>query len=240
MKARFALTRIKPEPPIYQTGSLCSIWDVCPLIRKTIPAVLVGQGSLCQSAFSLLQLWHVQAAALGRWGRSRITSPAGKPQPKPQTPAAASQAVKHELPSFATRGNGVKWLQFQQSLVHLAIIHGSSAAAAWMAEPSLQKVLGVFPTVWKQAGHQKSQYCPIPKSQDGTSPFTRWHRTQKVTGEKKSDIYIGKQRKICNNHDQGYQVCTCPRWQKPKPICVKGKWAWITDIFSWKLRLWKE
>lgn len=63
---------------------------------------------------------------------------------------------------------------------------------------------------------------------------------QKVTGGKKSEIYIGKQRKIRNNHDQSYQVCTCPRWQKPKPICVKGKCAWITDIFSWILRLWKE
>lgn len=49
---------------------------------------------------------------------------------------------------------------------------------------------------------------------------------------KKSEISIGKQRKICNNHDQSYQVCTCPRWQKPKPICVKGKCARITDIFS--------
>lgn len=117
-------------------------------IRKMIPAVLVGQGSVSQ-LFFFLQLWHLQAAALGRWGRSRTTSPAGKPQPKHQTPAAASQAVEHELPSFATQGTGVTWLQFQQSLVYQAIIHGSLAAATWLAEPSLQKVLGVFPTVWK-------------------------------------------------------------------------------------------
>lgn len=145
MKAGIALTRIKAELSVYQTGSLCCIRDVCPRIGKMIPAVLVGQGSLCQSAFSLLQLWHMQAAAVGRWGRIRTTSPAGKPQPKRQTPAAASQAVEHELSPFATQGTGVKWLQFQESLVYLAIIHGSSAAAVWIAELSLQKVLGVFP-----------------------------------------------------------------------------------------------
>lgn len=91
----------------------------------------------------------MQAAAPGKGERSRTTSPAGKPQPKHQTPAAVSQAVERELPLFATQGTGVKWPQFQESLVYQAIIHGSSAAAAWMAEPSLKKVLRVFPTVQK-------------------------------------------------------------------------------------------
>lgn len=83
-----------------------------------------------------------QAAALERWGRSRTTSPGGKHE----TPAAASQSVENELPPFPTQGIPVKWLQFQGSLVHRSVIHGSSAAAARMAEPSLQKVVGVIPT----------------------------------------------------------------------------------------------
>lgn len=205
-----------------------------------IPAVLVGQGSVSQ-LFSFLQPWHLQAAALGRWGRRRTTSPAGKPQPKHQTPAAASQAVEHELPSFATQGTGVKWLQFQESLVYHALIHGSSAAAAWMAEPSLQKCWECFQLFENKldtrriniALFQKAKMINLPEQIQISDAESDW-------GKKKSEIYIGKQRKICYSHDQSYQVCTCPRWQKPKPICVKGKCAWITDIFSWKLRLWKE
>lgn len=48
------------------------------------------------------------------------------------------------------------------------------------------------------------------------------HKSPKWLG-KKSEIYIDKQRKISNDHDQSYQVCTCPRWQKAQTICVTGK-----------------
>lgn len=51
VKAGFALTRIKSEPSVYQTGSPYRRWDVCPLIRKMIPAALVGQGSAVSVSF---------------------------------------------------------------------------------------------------------------------------------------------------------------------------------------------
>lgn len=63
---------------------------------------------------------------------------------------------------------------------------------------------------------------------------------RKWLGKKIRGLYWHKQRKISNNHDQTYQVCTSPRWQKAQPLCITGKSAWSTDIFSWKRRLWKE
>lgn len=130
---------LTPEANIALQGAETALWKPCllsqelnqspPFIRQdplVVYEMLVHSSGkcflqfwwvralLCQSALSLLQLWHVQAAALGRWGRSRTTSPAGKPQLKHEAPAAASQAVEHELPPFATQGTRVKWLQFQE------------------------------------------------------------------------------------------------------------------------------